>query len=864
VATAGRSGEAAGSWVTMLNVEEPKPFGVLLLQYRIAAGLTQEALAERTGLGVRSVQYLERGAHLPHRETVTRLIQGLGLTGEERSHFERLAHPTPRPREAVSVPKPAVPGDVSRPGAPRHNLPAPLTSFVGREQEMGDVKRLLRVHRLVTLTGTGGCGKTRLALQVATELVDQFPDGVWLAELAPLTDPNLVARTVAAAVGVQEQPGRSLRDTLVDALLSRRLMLILDNCEHLIAAGARLADALLRGCPDLRILGTSRQALGVAGEVSWRVPSLPTPPQRQLPADARDPAALTRFESVLLFVERARLVDPDFAVTAANARALAQICWRLDGIPLAIELAAPRVRILTLERIEERLDDQFRLLTGGSRTALPRQQTLRATIDWSYNLLSETERALFNRLAVFAGGWTIEAAEEICSDSRLSPRDTLSELTQLVDKSMVVVEKSGSDARFRLLEALRQYATEKLQESGEVADLRERHAQHFLAIAEQADRELRGSGQIPWVRRLDREHDNLRAALTHWEERGDLESGARLAGSLWRYWWFYGHQREGHTRLERVLTPLGRPSPTDQTTSTTRIQTSTWAFALHAAGVLDLMENDMGRAREHLGDAIILWRELGNKGATAESLHWLFATSFFPGDYADARRLIEESLALSRELGDEWNLAEALPWLGWLNLTEGNLRAARDAFTQGAALARKVGDQAHLGWALAFFGFVALAEGNARESRDIFTEGRDVLHEVGNRHIFAHALAGLGLLDVDAARFSAAHVQLTEALEILAEIGDQAGIPLILEFHVSLATAQSQWNRALRIGGAASALRRLYGYPVTLGAQARLDQALARAREALGEQGSTAAWNEGRSMTLDQVVALAVSVGAMP
>jgi predicted ATPase/transcriptional regulator with XRE-family HTH domain len=864
VVTVGRHGEAGGSRVTTPNVEEPVPFGVLLRQNRVAAGLTQEALAERTGLGVRSIQHLEAGEHLPHRETVARLIRALVPTGEERRLFERLAQPTIRPLEAASIPRGGKPGNIVRHRAPRQNLPAPLTSFVGREQEMDDVKRLLEAHRLVTLTGTGGCGKTRLALHVAAELVDQFPDGVWLVELAPLADPNLVGRTIAAAVDIQERPDRPLRDTLVDALRSRRLLLILDNCEHVIETCARLADALLRGCPDLRILGTSREALGVDGEVPWRVPSLRTPPHGQLPADKGDPAALTRFESVHLFVERARLADLDFAVTPQNARALARICWRLDGIPLAIELAAPQVRMLSMERIEERLDDQFRLLTGGSRTALPRQQTLRATTDWSYKLLSETERALFNRLAVFAGGWTLEAAEEICSDSRLSPADVLSELTQLVDKSMVVVEKSGDEARFRLQEALRQYATEKLQESGELVDLRERHAKHFLAIAEQAGQELRGSGQIPWVRRLDREHDNLRAALSHWDARGDLESGARLAGSLWRYWWYYGHQREGRRRLDRILEPLGRPALIDRTTTTTtRIQTSTWAFALHAAGVLDLMTDDLALAREHLGHAIVLWRELGNKRATAESLHWLFAASFFLGDYVDGRRLIVESLALSRELGDEWNLAEALPWLGWLNLTEGNLPAARDAYTQAALLARKVGDQAHLGWALAFFGFVALAEGNAREARDIFTEGRDVLQEVGNRHLFAHALAGLGVLDLDAARFSAAHAQLTEALEILAEIGDQVGIALILEFHVSLAAEQAQWNRALRIGGAASAVRR-QGGPVTLGAQEMLEQALAQAREALGERESTAAWTEGLSMTVDQAVELAGSVGAMP
>jgi predicted ATPase/transcriptional regulator with XRE-family HTH domain len=841
----------------MPNEEAPIPFGRLLREFRIAAGATQEALAERTGLGVRSIQHLEGGEHLPRRETIARLIRALGLTADELRQFERLAQPRPRRPDPIPGPR----GDLAG-GLAHHNLPAALTSFIGREQELRDVKRLVGAHRLVTLTGTGGCGKTRLAQHAAAELLPEFSDGVWLVELAPLADANLVDRTVAEAVDVAEQPDRTLRDTLVNALRTRRILLILDNCEHLIEACARLVDALLRGCPDVQILATSREALGVSGEVRWRVPSLRTPPHGRLVDDARDPAALTRFESVLLFVERARLVDSNFEIGVMNAGALAQICWRLDGIPLAIELAASWSRMLNIEQLEKRLDNQFRLLTGGSRSALPRQQTLRATTDWSYELLSATERRLFNRLAVFAGGWTIEAAEEICSDPRKNAHDILTELRQLVDKSMVVIETSANDVRFRLLEALRQYATEKLEASGELADQRERHANYFLAIAEQADRELRGPGQIPWMRRLDREHDNLRAALSHWDARGDLESAARLAGSLWRYWWYYGHQREGRQRLGRILDPLGRPSQIERTLARP-IQTATWAFALHAAGVLDLMTDDFARAREHLGDAIVLWRELGNKRATAESLHWLFAASFFLGDYVGGRRLIGESVALSRELGDDWNLAEALPWLGWLNLTEGKLRASRDAYTEAVLLARKVGDQAQLGWALAFFGFVALAEGNAREALDIFTEGRDVLLRVGNRHLFAHALAGLGVLDLDGERFTAAHAQLSEALQIVAEISDQAGILLILEFHVALAAAQCGWNRALRIGGATAMLRQEWGCSVTLGAQGRLEQAILRAREALGEAESTAAWTVGRSMSKDQVVALAVSAASV-
>jgi predicted ATPase len=424
-----------------------------------------------------------------------------------------------------------------------HNLPRQLTSFIGREREMGEVKEFLATTRLLTLTGSGGCGKTRLALQVAADLLEAYADGVWLVELAALADPTLVPQTVASALGVREQPVRPLTETLVDYLQPKVLLLILDNCEHLLTASAQLANALLRSCPRLRMLASSRQGLGIAGERTYRVPSLSLPQPRPLPPVER----LTDYEAVRLFVERAVFTQPSFAITDQNAPAVAQVCERLDGIPLAIELAAARVKALPVEKLNERLDDMFRLLTGGSRTALPRQQTLRALIDWSYDLLSEPERALLRRLSAFAGGWTLEAAEAVGVGEGVEEWEVLDLLTSLVEKSLVLYEEREGEGRYRLLETVRQYARDRLLESEEGEAVRTRHLEFFLHWAEQG----------PGLERLETEHDNLRAALA-WsgaQRQGDV--GLRLGGAMGGFWHVRGYWTEGRERLAGVLALLG-------------------------------------------------------------------------------------------------------------------------------------------------------------------------------------------------------------------------------------------------------------------------------------------------------------------
>src|SRR5829696_434443 len=429
-----------------------------------------------------------------------------------------------------------------------NNLPLQLTGLVGREREISEVGRLLAEARLLTLTGPGGSGKTRLALAVASEVVEGYEDGAWLVELAPLSDPELVPEAVASVLGVREATGSPLLETLAEHLVSKSMLLVLDNCEHLIDASASLAEVLLRRCPNLSILATSREGLGITGEATFAVPPLSLPDPRRLP----DPEMLPRYEATRLFVERVRAVKQDFSLTEGNAVAVAQVCYRLDGIPLAIELAAARARVLSVEQISSRLDDSFRLLTGG-RAVLARHRTLTATMDWSHELLSTEEKALFRGLSVFAGGWTLEAAEAVCNGEGLEREDLLDLLASLVDRSLVLVSERDGEVRYRLLEVVRQYAAEKLEVAGEAGPLGERHAKYYLALAEDAEPELRGARYGAWLGRLEAEHGNLRAALRWFLYRDEAELALRLAGALGEFWYLSGQVSEGRQWLEEAL-----------------------------------------------------------------------------------------------------------------------------------------------------------------------------------------------------------------------------------------------------------------------------------------------------------------------
>ncbi len=560
-----------------------------------------------------------------------------------------------------------------------NNLSQQMTSFIGREKEIAAVKTLLGKTRLLTLTGSGGCGKTRLSLQVAADVLDNYPDGVWFVELAPLADPALVPQTLAQVLNVREEAGKPLAQTLVTALKDKKMLIVLDNCEHLLDTCARLLDTLLRACPGVCALASSREGLGIGGELTYRIPSLSLPNARQ----AATVESVGQYEAVQLFVERALFYLPAFTVTNANAPALASICSRLDGIPLALELAAARVRSLSLEEINSRLDNRFRLLTGGSRTALPRQQTLRALIDWSYDLLTPQEKTLLRRLSVFAGGWTLETAEQVGAgeddaDAGIEEWEVLDLLTSLADKSLVLVQTAGETTRYSLLETVRQYARDRLLESGEELAVRKRHGDCFLTLAEEVRPKLVGEGQAQWLEVLEEEHDNLRQALTLYAEGTEEdteagEKGLRLGAALLRFWLRRGHASEGREHLRAALAHPGGQE-------TTRARCS----ALFAAGGLPIIHGDLDSARVLLEESLAMAREIGARGLIAWSLANLGMIAEIRGEYSIAYTLDEESVAIMRETGDKHGIAYVLIEIGLVAMAQGNYSEARDRYEESS------------------------------------------------------------------------------------------------------------------------------------------------------------------------------------
>ena len=568
------------------------------------------------------------------------------------------------------LPSPAVAPSLTRPA---NNLPIQATSFIGRDKEMAEVKTLLSRTHLLTLTGAGGTGKTRLLLQVARDQLEAYSDGVWLVELAPLSDAALVAQAVASVLDIREKSGLTMPEAVADALKPRNLLLLLDNCEHVLDAAAVVVDTIQKHCPDVRILASSRESLGIAGEQTYRVPSLSLPP-----ASARaTPQVISQYEAVSLFVERALSVQSTFAVTNGNAPALANLCVRLDGIPLALELAAVRVRSLSIEEIDGRLDDRFHLLTRGSRTALPRHQTLRALVDWSYDLLTDQEKVLLSRLSVFAGGWTLAAAEYICAGDPIDEADVFDLLTSLVDKSLIAAERQEQQTRHRLLETVRQYALDRLAENGGSAAVRQRHQAFFVTLAEEAELQMRGPDQALWLDRLEKEHDNLRAALS-W--RAD-ESSLRIAGALWRFWAMRGYFSEGRAWMTSVLAGADAQA-----------RTAARAKALNGAGSLAYRQGDYVRANELFEESLSLCRELGDKPGIATALYNMGSVACEQGDYTAARNLIEESLALRRAAGDKWGIATSLINLGHVACEQGEHVVARALHQESLAIQRELGD----------------------------------------------------------------------------------------------------------------------------------------------------------------------------
>jgi predicted ATPase/class 3 adenylate cyclase len=685
------------------------------------------------------------------------------------------------------------------------NLPLQLTSFVGRESQLATLTGLLKTTRLLTLTGAAGSGKTRLALQLAAERAEDYPEGIWFIDLAALTDPALVPQTVAAALSVREVPGRPLPDVLAEALRPRTLLLVLDNCEHLIESCAELAERLLRACPGVWVLATSREALNVAGEVAWPVPALSIPDPRDLPHN--EPAnSLSQYEAVRLFVERAVMAKPDFTVTNQNAPAVAQICHQLDGVPLAIELAAARVKVMAVEQIAARLNDRFRLLTGGSRTALPRHQTLRAAIDWSYGLLSEPERQVLRRLSVFAGGWSLEAAEAVCAGEGLEGWEALELQAHLIDKSLVLLEQTpGGEARYRLLGTIRQYAADRLVEAGEAAATRDRHFDWYLDLAQKAEPELRGARSAEWLERLEQEHENLRAAL-EWSvaREDDGEPALRLAGELGRFWYTRSYFDEGSHWLEVARTK---------------------AVAAAAA-------------------------------PQARALRWSAALKVQQGIRDQARELLEQALKLYRELDDKRGLARALISMGNVHLGGSDPEVGRPFYEEGLAAARKVGDMRDAATALGNLGELARLGGDLESARTYYQESVDA-HGESETEGLSVSLFNLGQLSLLANDSATARGLYHASLTISAKLGARTMIAAAWDGLAGVAVLEGQPERAGRLIGAAEAMRKAINAKVDASDLPLYERTVAAVDAALGKQAFTAARAAGAALPLERAVELA-------
>jgi predicted ATPase/class 3 adenylate cyclase len=664
-----------------------------------------------------------------------------------------------------------------------HNLPAQATPLIGREKEIEAVKqRLLNPDvRLLTLTGPGGTGKTRLALQVAADALDDFEHGAFFVSLAPVIDPGLVISTIAQALGVKESAGQPLIETIKDYLRDKSLLLILDNFEQVISAASQVAD-LLSACPKVKALATSRAALRLYGEHEFPVPPLTLPDPQRLPP----PEGLSQYEAVRLFIERALAVRPDFAVTNDNAPAVAEVCHRLDGLPLAIELAAARIRLLTPQAMLSRLERRLPLLTGGARDLPARQQTLRNAIAWSYDLLEPEEQTLFRRLSVFVGGFKLEAAEAVVGgpgvedqgtsgttqvfptpdpQSLIPVVDVLGGVDSLVSKSLLKQEEVDGEPRFTMLETIREYALEHLMESGESETVRRQHADYFLALAEQAEPELRRPRQVAWSNRLEQEHDNLLAALRWFVENLDAERGLLLGGKLASFWNRWGYWTEGREWLTKVLVLPGALS-----------RTTARAKALQEAGSLAWSQGDYAAARTMYEESLTIYRELGNRPGIANALIGLGSVARAQGDLTAARALCEESLTISRDLGDRPGIARSLFNLGHTATIQGDPVASRAFYEESLSIYRELGDRVGIADSLTYIGLGIYFQGDYAAARTLFEEGLEIRRKLGNREDIAWSLAYLGEVAHDQCDFVVARPLFEESLAIFQEFGARGPI----------------------------------------------------------------------------------------
>jgi predicted ATPase/DNA-binding CsgD family transcriptional regulator/transcriptional regulator with XRE-family HTH domain len=852
----------------MATGDETGRFGVLLQRHRMAAALTQEELAEHAGVSRRAVADLERGARRsPHPATVRLLADALKLNGTDRAALIAAGHrrDSMAPRSDVSPQaaralkrqpddedqrvaaiQPVQLEGTARSDRPsfnmRRNLPIMLGSFIGREEEQARVLSLVLEQgiRLVTLTGPGGVGKTRLAVEVAGHLGGHFHDGAVFVSLAPISDPGLVSAAIAHALDVREVRNIPLLQTLQRHLQRRAVLLLLDNFEHVVAAALVVAD-LLTSCARLHVLVTSRAPLHIRGEHEVALAPLGLPESNASSA----PAELLGTEAVRLFYERARALRADFAITTDNAPAVADICRRLDGLPLAIELAAARIKILPPAALLDHLERRLPILTGGARDLPSRQQTLRETIAWSYQLLEPTQRQLFRQLTVFVGGCTLSSVAAVCLDDGYGPGELLDIVAALVDHSLLKqVDSTNTEPRYRLLETIREYGVEQLAASAEVEKLARQHAHYFVALAEDAEAGLAGASWRTWRRHLHDERENLRAALDWAVAWGETDLALRLVGSVWR-WFRPDAIAEGRRWIELALAlPGGAAQPR--------------AKALFGFGEVAMQQGDYRVAAGALKESIGIWRALGDLPRLADALMYL--ASMYRPDARAVPVLLDESIALARQVGEPRRLALALGFLGWQVLQSVGPDAARPLLEEALPLARMPGDPWELIWVLYVSGLLSVLQGDEETACDRFAEALELAHEARDNMMAALALAAIGRSALRRQDIAGATTQFCEGLRLGADAGFAIGLAYNLEGIAIVCSECSQPERAARLLGAAEAAYALVEVPGLVPYSSVVDAAVVALRCSLGHEIFAAAHAEGRSLKAEEAVADALTV----